>query len=426
MDITSEFSVVVEFDVDLDSTDLQNASKVSNSNTFRFPVVISDDLMQFTVLCTIYRILEDQTLPGKSGRLRMSKLFMQRLDMSPIWYMYPSSHHLFHLQGHEAAYPLWYRTKFSPSGAYLAIAKRRGLPEVVQSEPIGTWSITVWRQQDVTVRSKHIGLWEVLTEVTTHSADLRPHGSFAFHPTELLLAITGELETFLWKFGKDKPGSCSPDSRLRNANFVLGIPKKICVHRASMNHLVFSHCGHYLFGDIDGQPIMTDVTKYLEQSASASKSTPTMSSEVLRTQKWHLEGQHGALQFASQASIQPMNAVNVYAGDKGPELSIARKDSIGAIVRRRLDRTGETSQLLGFLPKSRRSGASATILNNLEVDDDEHVHLIIENDHHDSYRPNDPQNTRRPVYLERIRESVAKYTSQPKGMFHTVSNILQF
>jgi hypothetical protein len=95
-------------------------------------------------------------------------------------------------------------------------------------------------------------------------------------------------------------------------------------------------------------------------------------------------------------------------------------------VRRRLDGTGETSQLLGFLPKSRRSGASATILNNLEVDDDEHVHLIIENDHHDTYRPNDPQNTRRPIYLERVRESVAKYTSQPKGMLHTVSNILQF
>jgi hypothetical protein len=303
MDVTSEFSVIVEFDVDLDSTDLQNASKVSNSNTFRFPVVISDDLMQFTVLCTIYRILEDQTLPGKSERLRKSKLFRQRLDMSPIWYMYPSSHHLFHLQGHEAAYPLWYRTKFSPSGAYLAIAKRRGLPEVIQSEPIGTWSITVWRQQDVTARLKHLGLWEVLTEVTTHSADLRPHGSFAFHPTELLLAITGELETFLWKFGKDKPGSCSPDSLLRNANFVQGIPKKICVQRASMNHLVFSHSGRYLFGDVDGQPIMTDVSKYLEQSASASKSTPTMSSEVLRTQKRHLEGQHGALQFAPQAAI---------------------------------------------------------------------------------------------------------------------------
>jgi len=190
--------------MEIASDDLKYAEPLGSQ--FRFPIAFSADLSQFSILRTVYTLEVDLSLAKFIKSFESTSLLCQRLDLSPIWYLYPKCHHLLHLQGLENECPRWYRLEFSPCGQFIAAARRRGLPQIVDSSPDGTWSITTYRKQRVTIRSKQTVLWEVLSEVTAHSSDFRAEGTFAFHPTLPMLAITGDLETFLWNFGTDPPG----------------------------------------------------------------------------------------------------------------------------------------------------------------------------------------------------------------------------
>jgi hypothetical protein len=97
----------------------------------------------------------------------------------------------------EEEYPRWYKLLFSPNGKYIAVAKRRGRPEVVRNSPWGVWSLTIWKDDCPTVDKLN---FQVVAEVRAHTTNLMRDGYFPFHPYKPMVVISGDVETVIWNF----------------------------------------------------------------------------------------------------------------------------------------------------------------------------------------------------------------------------------
>jgi hypothetical protein len=86
---------------------------------------------------------------------------------------------------------------FSPNGKYIAVAKRRGRPEVVKNWPWGVWSLTIWKDDCLTADDPN---FQAVAEIRVHSTNLLKDGYVVFHPYKPIVAVSGDIETVIWNF----------------------------------------------------------------------------------------------------------------------------------------------------------------------------------------------------------------------------------
>jgi hypothetical protein len=183
---------------------LRDVERNSVGQQFRFPVAISADLVQISILHTVYRI-------GSSEELEQ-----QRIDLSTsVFKPGPLGHRR---RWDDSEQSKFYRLEFSVCGNYLAVAKRY-LPEEnpfyddidADNHPEGFWSITIWEKVTLKIHSQRSLLWQVITGISTFGNFL-VGGSFAFNPRYTLFALTevgkednppSHQRTVIFDFGKE-------------------------------------------------------------------------------------------------------------------------------------------------------------------------------------------------------------------------------
>lgn len=187
------------FEIHIPAKDLQHVerqcldSRQKLHPTFQFPVSFGGNLEQLVVLRSVVR---SRAVAYHSLDSRQRHYTFQELDLSPK--IFPRLDRPYE----EEEYPSWYRIWLSPNGHYLAVSKRRGKPDVVRNNPVGYWSVAVWKDESLPHQEPH---FVPLHEIYLNSANLAKDGSLAFHHRLPLLVVSGDLETVLWNFGS--PGN---------------------------------------------------------------------------------------------------------------------------------------------------------------------------------------------------------------------------
>lgn len=161
----------------------------------RFPIAFCANLQQVAILSTVVRIHRDTETSSKDAIDQNYSHSTQSIDLSP--HNVPLMNSVLEpSRMAEDGYPRHYRIAFSPDGKYLVVVKLASCPGA-ESLRHGLWFLTVW--EDIALGAS-VPDFTPLAANTAHSTDLLPDGTVVFHPTEPLLIVSGDVETFVWAF----------------------------------------------------------------------------------------------------------------------------------------------------------------------------------------------------------------------------------
>jgi len=198
---------VADFHIEINPEDLREVETNAVGQEFRFPVAISTNLCQLSILRTVYRIGTNQQLAQQDIDLSINVLQRWPRRVSNL--------------GHPRS--KFYRLEFSACSNYLAVARRdrprdksyfEDIDIDTENLPEGFWSITIWKRETVRNHSQKSPLWKLMTGASTYGNFL-VEGSFAFnlkHTLRVLREVGKEdsppshERTVIFDFGKQTQG----------------------------------------------------------------------------------------------------------------------------------------------------------------------------------------------------------------------------
>ncbi|KAI9830344.1 MAG: hypothetical protein M1819_005725 [Sarea resinae] len=396
---------------------LEQSFRSQDRKSFRFPVAFSHDLRQVVLLHTVATIFEKPKpklgAPKFAYSTQTIGLFgngASELD--------------------EEDYPSWYKLSFSPNGKHLAVVKRIGRAEVVQSRPHGRWSVAIWEDH---APSLTVSKYRYVSEMKFNTTNFLEDGSFAFHRTLSFMAVSGDIATLLWAYTK-KP--TDPRCKRRLFNYPL-------------HNLHFSADGRYLYGTV-GYPVMIDLQPFLdnesytldifgdiEPDVEMSDPGPAPSPPQLQPgTDLVLPTSSTVLTCLDQNPLQrpatqDTNAITISHDQDGrPIVSVVRHyEEEGVVVQRTLADGIETTSTLIHLPRwSDIEHSSITLLHGgrSESDDEEGeaevLQMVLNKDPQDFYTLRTGSGSGSsseavqnfPIIIERRRASIAVYKPPPR------------
>jgi hypothetical protein len=199
IDVLTNRPLLDPFGLILDPEELQKMEQCAEGSQFRFPIAISTDLTQISILTTTYWV--DQN----------GQVLEQKLDLFP-WSDHTSEplckglFNSYESAGH-GDHSSFYRLKFSPCGRYLAVTTRRC---DLNQLKMGFWNISIWSREKSHLGSQALFSWKLLTELSELYGSLLSEGTFAFNPQYMILAfvvlggnsmIDPHSQTLIWHFG---------------------------------------------------------------------------------------------------------------------------------------------------------------------------------------------------------------------------------
>ena len=192
---------LVDIDVPVPGDDLRHIVtpellEDSPESRFQFPLAFGTDLQEIVVLHTVIR--PRPALAAYSGET-IRLLDSQTIDLAPKGISSLERPY------QELKYPRWYRIWMSQTRRFLAVTKRRGKPDIVEHNPWGVWSLTIW--EDISQADQGPS-YQPLGEIYLNTTHLGKDGFLAFHPTLPLVVASGDVEAVCWTFkSKGKPSA---------------------------------------------------------------------------------------------------------------------------------------------------------------------------------------------------------------------------
>jgi len=184
-----------QFDFNIPQSELSHLYQHANGYNMSFPIAFCANLQQVAILSTVVRIYKDTETLSEDAIDQDYSHSTQSIDLSP--HNVPLMNSVLEPSRMvDDGYPKHYRIVFSPDGKYLVVVKLASCVGA-QSFRYGVWFLTIW--EDIAAGA-NIPNFMPLAATTANSTDLLPDGTVAFHPTEPLLIVSGDIETFVWPF----------------------------------------------------------------------------------------------------------------------------------------------------------------------------------------------------------------------------------